>query len=74
MNVRFSPSSVRPGNQDKASRSIGDRVDKLSMLNTAIEIFRNVWDTFLGKVAILSLSVGWMPIVLMNYVREALAR
>ena len=46
------------------------------MFNTtfaiAIETLRNVWDSLLGRVALIGLAVGWVPFVLLSMAHSAL--
>lgn len=76
MPARQSPASIHLSGKTKGKgfRSAGDRADRLGMLTSSIETVRNVWDSFLGKVLILSVCLGWMPVVLLNMAREALTR
>lgn len=37
-----------------------------------IETLRNVWDSMLGRVVLLALSIGWVPFVLLSMATAAL--
>ena len=42
------------------------------MIAITIEIVRNVWDSLLGRVALIGFAVGWVPFVLLSMAHSAL--
>jgi len=44
----------------------------MTILTNTVELIRNTWDSLLGRVALVAITIGWVPFFLLSKAHAAL--